>query len=89
MFFYSNAFILIAERESSMAQIKQNIRTTTITMDTDLYGLLDHVAVQTKQPKSKIIEIYLSRGIMAWYEKNEPDSPSFAEYKKGILRKEI
>ena len=72
-----------------MAQIKQNIRTTTITIDNDLYELLDHVALETKQPKSKIIETYLSRGIITWYEKNEPRSPAFADYKKSVLRKEI
>ncbi|MBQ6148480.1 MAG: ribbon-helix-helix protein, CopG family [Oscillospiraceae bacterium] len=72
-----------------MAQIKQNIRQLSIMIDRDLYDLLDQMAQQTGQPKSTIIETYLSRGMSGWYEEFEPDSPLYITYKETLRKKTI
>ncbi len=72
-----------------MAQVKQNIRQMSLVINKDLYELLDHMAQETGQPKSYIIETYMSRGMLAWYEKNEPDSPAYLNYQSLTQKREI
>jgi hypothetical protein len=73
-----------------MGQVKRNQTRMNIVIDPLLYDLLNHMAEDmVHQPKSSIIESYLSRGVVDWYERNEPESPSFLEYKKELRKREI